>query len=133
MNLLKDLQRDSGVSYLLIAHNLATVRYMCHRVAVMYLGRLVEMAPSRELFDNPIHPYTKALISAALPDHPDIQREIIILPGEVPSPLHPPSGCRFHPRCPIAVDTCSQQEVELQEVKEGHWVACLRAPGYALA
>ena len=132
MNLLKDLQEEYQVSYLLIAHNLATLRYMCHRVAVMYLGRLVEIADAIELFDNPIHPYTRALISAALPDHPDIQREEIILRGEVPSPLNPPSGCHFHPRCPIAEDMCSEREVALQELQPGHWVACLRAPGYNL-
>ena len=133
MNLLKDLQKEYDVSYLLIAHHLATVRYMCESMAVMYLGRIVEFAQTKELFDNPLHPYTKALISAALPSHPDIEREEIILPGEVPSPLNPPPGCNFHTRCPIAIDTCSQQEVELQEVARDHWVACLRVPGYALA
>ena len=133
MNLLTDLQEEYKVSYLLIAHNLATLRYMSHNVVVMYLGKLVEAAPTKELFDNPIHPYTRALISAALPDHPDTVREEIILPGEVPSPLNPPSGCNFHPRCPIAIDTCPENEVYLQEVQENHFVACLRAPGYKLA
>jgi oligopeptide/dipeptide ABC transporter ATP-binding protein len=124
MNLLKDLQAQYNVSYLLIAHNLATVRYMCHQVAVMYLGRIVEEAASRELFTNPLHPYTKALISAALPSHPDIQREEIILTGEVPSPVNPPSGCHFHPRCPYVMPHCSQVEPTLQEVSAGHRVAC---------
>ena len=132
MNLLKDLQEEYQVSYLLIAHNLATLRYMCHRVAVMYLGRLVEIADAKVLFDNPVHPYTKALISAALPDHPDLQREEIILTGEVPSPLNPPTGCHFHPRCPVAEDRCPQYDMELQEIEPGHWVACLKAPGYKL-
>ncbi|MCS7207385.1 MAG: dipeptide ABC transporter ATP-binding protein [Dehalococcoidia bacterium] len=124
MNLLKDLQKQFNLSYLLIAHHLATVRYMCHRVAVMYLGRIVESAPSGELFDNPLHPYTKALLSAALPSHPDIHREEIILTGEVPSPLNIPRGCRFHPRCPFAMPHCSQVEPPTLEVRPGHQVAC---------
>ncbi|MCI0782616.1 MAG: dipeptide ABC transporter ATP-binding protein, partial [Chloroflexi bacterium] len=103
MNLLKDLQNEFGVSYLLIAHHLATVRYMCHRVAVMYLGQIVELAEVRELYTNPLHPYTKALMSAALPSHPDMEQEEMILTGEVPSPLNPPSGCTFHPRCPFVM------------------------------
>jgi oligopeptide/dipeptide ABC transporter ATP-binding protein len=133
MNLLKDLQREYQLSYLCIAHNLATLRYLCHNVAVMYLGRLVEFSNGKELFDNPLHPYTKALISAALPSHPDTQREEIILAGEVPSPLNPPSGCHFHPRCPVAIDECSRQNVWLQDVVKDHWVACLRATGYVSA
>jgi oligopeptide/dipeptide ABC transporter ATP-binding protein len=100
MNLLRNLQERYGMSYLLIAHNLATVRYMSHQVGVMYLGKIVEEAPTRELFTNPMHPYTKALISAALPSHPDTQREELVISGEVPSPLNPPAGCSFHPRCP---------------------------------
>jgi len=124
MNLLKDLQGEYNVSYLLIAHNLATVRYMCQQVAVMYLGRIVEEASATELFTNPLHPYTKALISAALPSHPDIQREEIILTGEVPSPVNPPSGCHFHPRCPYVMSHCSQVDPELQEIGSGHWVSC---------
>ena len=104
MNLLEDLQDEHNLSYLLIAHHLATVRYMCDKVGVMYLGRLVEEAETEELFDNPQHPYTKALMSAALPSHPDIEREEIILTGEVPSPVDPPSGCHFHPRCPQRID-----------------------------
>ena len=124
MNLLKNLQEQYGVSYLLIAHNLATVRYMSHKVGVMYLGKLVEEAPTRELFTNPMHPYTKALISAALPSHPDIQREELVLFGEVPSPLNPPTGCSFHPRCPFVLDRCSGEEPDLRELAPGHKVSC---------
>lgn len=124
MNLLKDLQEEYNVSYLLIAHHLATVRYMCHQVAVMYLGQIVEFADSKQLFDNPLHPYTKALMSAALPSHPDIQQEEMILPGEVPSPLNPPAGCRFHTRCPFAMDRCSVEIPEEKEVEPGHLVSC---------
>jgi oligopeptide/dipeptide ABC transporter ATP-binding protein len=124
MNLLKDLQQRYGVSYLLIAHNLATVRYMSHHVGVMYLGKMVEEAPTRELFTNPMHPYTKALISASLPAHPDIQREELVLSGEVPSPFNPPSGCSFHPRCPFVFDRCSEEEPVLQELAPGHKVSC---------
>jgi oligopeptide/dipeptide ABC transporter ATP-binding protein len=107
MNLLKRLQQQFQVSYLLVAHNLATVRYMAHQTAVMYLGQIVEHAATEALFTNPLHPYTKALFSAALPAHPDVQREEIVLPGEVPSPINPPSGCRFHPRCPFVKPQCS--------------------------
>jgi oligopeptide/dipeptide ABC transporter ATP-binding protein len=124
MNLLVDLQRDYGVSYLLIAHHLATTRYMAHTVAVMYLGKIVERAPRAELFGNPQHPYTKALFSAALPGHPDIEREEIILSGEVPSPINPPAGCRFHPRCPFVMPQCSEIEPEERESATGHMVAC---------
>ena len=124
MNLLVDLQRDTGIAFLLVAHNLATVRYMAHQTAVMYLGQIVEYSPTEELYENPLHPYTKALFSAALPAHPDDQREEIVLTGEVPSPINPPSGCRFHPRCPFAMDRCSV-EVPLQLDKgNGHLVAC---------
>jgi len=124
MNLLRNLQERYGVSYLLIAHNLATVRYMSHQVGVMYLGKIVEEAPTRELFTNPMHPYTKALISAALPSHPDIQREELVISGEVPSPINPPAGCSFHPRCPFVMDHCSQIIPELRELAPGHNVAC---------
>jgi oligopeptide/dipeptide ABC transporter ATP-binding protein len=124
MNLLKELQQRYGVSYLLIAHNLATVRYMSHHVGVMYLGKMVEEAPTRELFTNPMHPYTKALISASLPAHPDIQREDVVLSGEVPSPFNPPPGCAFHPRCPRVFDRCSEEEPVLQELAPGHKVSC---------
>ena len=124
MNLLVDLQRDTGVAYLLVAHNLATVRYMAHQTAVMYLGQIVEHASTEELYENPLHPYTKALFSAALPSHPDVQREEIVLPGEVPSPINPPSGCRFHTRCPVAFDRCSVEEPKLKDVGNNHKVSC---------
>jgi oligopeptide/dipeptide ABC transporter ATP-binding protein len=124
MNLLVDLQQQYNVSYLVIAHHLATTRYMAHEVAVMYLGKIVEKAKTEELFNNPLHPYTKALFSAALPSHPDVEREEIILPGEVPSPINPPSGCRFHPRCPAAMPHCAEIEPKEQEVVPGHMVAC---------
>jgi peptide/nickel transport system ATP-binding protein/oligopeptide transport system ATP-binding protein len=124
MNLLADLQAQYGVSYLLIAHHLATTRYMAHEVAVMYLGKIVEKARTQELFENPLHPYTKALFSAALPAHPDEVREEIILAGEVPSPINPPAGCRFHPRCPFAMPRCAEVEPELKEMATDHPVAC---------
>jgi oligopeptide/dipeptide ABC transporter ATP-binding protein len=124
MNLLVDLQEQYHVSYLLIAHHLATTRYMAHEVAVMYLGKIVEKAETEELYKNPLHPYTKALFSAALPSHPDINREEIILPGEVPSPINPPSGCRFHPRCPMAMRQCAEVEPEPKELAPNHMVAC---------
>jgi oligopeptide/dipeptide ABC transporter ATP-binding protein len=124
MNLLVDLQQQYHVSYLLIAHHLATTRYMAHEVAVMYLGKIVERAETEELYKNPLHPYTKALFSAALPSHPDINREEIILPGEVPSPINPPSGCHFHPRCPFAMRQCAEIEPEEKEIAPNHMVAC---------
>ncbi len=124
MNLLVDLQQEYNVSYLLIAHNLATVRYMAHQTAVMYLGQIVEYAETEELYQNPLHPYTKALFSAALPSHPDLVREEIVLTGEVPSPINPPSGCRFHPRCPFAMDKCSEEIPVDKEVSPGHRVSC---------
>ena len=124
MNLLKDLQREYEVSYMLIAHHLATVRYMCDAVAVMYLGQIVEYAEVKELYNNPLHPYTKALMSAALPSHPDIEQDEIILTGEVPSPLDPPSGCRFHTRCPFAMDRCAVEVPETKEVTPGHTTSC---------
>ena len=124
MNLLKDLQEQYNVSYLLIAHNLATVRYMAHETAVMYLGQIVEYAETEELYQNPLHPYTKALFSAALPSHPDLIHEEIVLTGEVPSPINPPSGCRFHPRCPFAMDRCAVEEPVNKEIAPQHWTAC---------
>ena len=124
MNLLVDLQQETGVAYLLVAHNLATVRYMAHQTAVMYLGQIVEYSPTEELYENPLHPYTKALFSAALPSHPDVEREEIVLQGEVPSPINPPSGCRFHPRCPFAMDRCSVEEPVQKDVGSGHIVSC---------
>ena len=124
MNLLVDLQAQTGIAYLLVAHNLATVRYMAHQTAVMYLGQIVEYSPTEELYNNPLHPYTKALFSAALPAPPDDEREEIVLTGEVPSPINPPSGCRFHPRCPFAMDRCSVEAPLQQDKGNGHLVAC---------
>ena len=124
MNLLKDLQSEYNVAYMLIAHDLATVRYMCTWVAVMYLGQVVELSPVQDLYNNPSHPYTKALMSAALPSHPDMEQEEIILTGEVPSPLNPPSGCYFHPRCPAVMDRCSVDKPEVTEISGGHTLTC---------
>lgn len=124
LNLLKELQDQYGLSYLLIAHNLATVRYMSHTVGVMYLGKMVEESNPQELFSDPKHPYTKALISASLPAHPRKQQEEIILAGEVPSPLTPPSGCTFHPRCPSAMSHCSDSYPVTLEVAPNHKVSC---------
>jgi oligopeptide/dipeptide ABC transporter ATP-binding protein len=124
MNLLKDLQERFGMAYLLIAHNLATVRYLSHRVVVMYLGKIVESAPAEALFTRPLHPYTKALISASLPTRPGEEREEILLGGDVPSPTNPPPGCRFHPRCPLAVARCAEEEPALRELGPQHRAAC---------
>ncbi len=123
LNLLRDLQAELGLSYLFIAHDLAAVAHMSHTIAVMYLGQIVESGEARTLARAPTHPYTEALFSAALPSHPDERREEIILPGEVPSPLNPPSGCRFHPRCPHAMARCSREVPMLADV-EGRLVAC---------
>ena len=123
MNLLKDLQEEHRLSYLLIAHNLATVRYMSHHVAIMYLGGIVEHAVSDELFTNPLHPYTKALISASMPTDIGGASEIIIQ-GEIPSPLNPPSGCRFHPRCAEAMEICSQVRPSMKRLSPSHSVSC---------
>jgi len=123
LNLLCDLQAELGLSYLFIAHDLAAVAHMSHTIAVMYLGKIVEKGDARTLARAPKHPYTEALFSAALPTHPDERRDEIILPGEVPSPLRPPSGCRFHPRCPHSMVRCAQQEPQLTDV-EGRLVAC---------
>jgi oligopeptide/dipeptide ABC transporter ATP-binding protein len=123
LNLLSDLQAELGLSYLFIAHDLAAVAHMSHTIAVMYLGKIVEEGEARTLARTPKHPYTEALFSAALPSHPDEKQEEIILPGEVPSPLNPPSGCRFHPRCPHAMARCAEEEPALTPV-EGRLVAC---------
>jgi len=123
LNLLCDLQAELGLSYLFIAHDLAAVAHMSHTIAVMYLGKIVEKGDARTLARSPKHPYTEALFSAALPTHPDERRDEIILPGEVPSPLNPPSGCRFHPRCPHAMALCGEEEPMLAAV-EGRLVAC---------
>ena len=124
VNLLVDLQQETNVAFLLVAHNLATVRYMAHETAVMYLGQIVEHAPTDELYKNPLHPYTKALFSAALPSRPGEKREEIVLQGEVPSPINPPSGCRFHPRCPFAFDRCSVEAPVLRDLGANHTVSC---------
>jgi oligopeptide/dipeptide ABC transporter ATP-binding protein len=122
--LLEDLQERLGVSYLFIAHDLAAVSHLSQRTAVMYLGKLVEVADSLELCKRPLHPYTKALFAASLPSHPDEPREEIVLSGEVPSALNPPSGCHFHPRCPFAMPRCREEEPALTELSPGHTVAC---------
>jgi len=132
INLLEDLQEQFNLTYLFIAHDLSVVRHISDRVGVMYLGHLVEMAERNEIYRNPIHPYTKALLSAVpIPDPVlDAQRERVLLTGEVPSPLNPPSGCVFHPRCPVANDTCSQILPDLREVETNHYSACMLSTGY---
>ncbi|MBI2872669.1 MAG: ATP-binding cassette domain-containing protein [Chloroflexi bacterium] len=124
MNLLRQLQAQYSLSYLLIAHDLAVVRHMSDQVGVMYLGKIVEYADSNELYAKTLHPYTKALVSAAMPSEPGVRRDEIVLSGEVPSPLNPPPGCRFHPRCPFAMPKCSEGEPALVEAFPGHKVAC---------
>jgi oligopeptide transport system ATP-binding protein len=124
MNLLKDIQKQFQLTYLLIAHDLAVVKHMSDHIGVMYLGKMVEMGSSKELYQNPRHPYTLALLSAALPSHPDKIKEEIVLSGDVPSPLFIPPGCRFHTRCPEAKEICAQKTPELREVGYDHWVAC---------
>jgi oligopeptide/dipeptide ABC transporter ATP-binding protein len=126
MNLLKDLQAQQDLAYLLVAHNLATVRYIAHRTAVMYLGRVVEHAETEALYERPRHPYTQALFAAALPADPDAPRTEIVLSGEVPSPIDPPAGCHFHPRCPVAMDDCARVAPVLKAVAPGHLAACHR-------
>lgn len=126
VNLLEELQDQLGLTYLFIAHDLSMVRHICDRVAVMYLGKIVELADRDELYENPLHPYTQALLSAVpIPDpKKDRMRKRIILSGDVPSPINPPGGCRFHPRCPIAKDRCSQVDPEWRQHTPGHWIAC---------
>jgi oligopeptide/dipeptide ABC transporter ATP-binding protein len=126
LNLLKDLQHEFGLTYLFIAHNLSVVEHISDRVAVMYLGKMVELTNREELFRNPLHPYTQALMSAIPIPDPKIKRDRVILKGDVPSPLHPPTGCRFHPRCPVAFDHCKLQEPPFLEVSPGHFTACWR-------
>jgi oligopeptide/dipeptide ABC transporter ATP-binding protein len=124
LNLLKQLQRELGLTYLFIAHNLSVVEHISDRVGVMYLGKMAELAGRDELFRNPMHPYTKALMSAIPVPDPTIRRERIILQGDVPSPLNPPSGCRFHPRCWLAKEICKEVDPPFEEKVPGHWVAC---------
>jgi peptide/nickel transport system ATP-binding protein/oligopeptide transport system ATP-binding protein len=124
LNLLRDLQEEYNLTYLFIAHNLSVVEHISDRIAVMYLGKIVELASREDCFCNPQHPYTQALISAIPVPKPDMQRQRLILEGEVPSPVNPPSGCNFHPRCPHVMDICSVEEPPFIKIAPGHWSAC---------
>lgn len=124
LNILKDLQREFGLTYLFIAHNLSVVEHVSDRVAVMYLGKMVELATREEMYRKPLHPYTLALMSAIPVPNPRLKRQRTILKGDVPSPLNPPKGCRFHPRCPVAIEKCAQEEPQFKELLPDHWVAC---------
>lgn len=124
INLLKDLKEEFSLTYIFISHDLAVVKYICDRIMVMYLGKAVEIAPKEALFENPLHPYTMSLISAVPVPDPDYKVRRIILKGDVPSPINPPSGCRFHTRCPVSQPLCASQEPDLLEIQPDHWVAC---------
>lgn len=124
LNLMKDLQEQFSLTYMFISHDLSVVRHISDRVGVMYLGRMVELADKKDLYANPLHPYTQALLSAIPSDHPRVKKERIILTGDVPSPANPPSGCTFHPRCPVAKDICKSIRPEWKQIEQGHMIAC---------
>ena len=128
LNLLIDLQEEFGLAYLFVSHDLAVVEHIGHRVAVMYLGRIVELAGNADLFGNPLHPYSEALLAAAPVPDPELRRERMVLQGDVPSPMTPPPGCHFHTRCPYARERCRTETPQLLEVKPAHWVACHLRP-----
>ena len=128
INLLEDLQAEFNLTYLFIAHDLSVVRHISDRIAVMYLGKIVELTSRQELYDNPLHPYTQALLSAVPIPDPVVeeQRQRVILEGDVPSPANPPVGCNFCTRCPVVMDICKEEEPEFKEMTSGHWTACFR-------